>query len=48
MSTFSIEARQAVVKYELGSEAYKIYSQYNLFQNKEGLQMRIPFDLSIN
>jgi len=46
--SFSTETKQALIENVLGKEAYKVYSQYNIFNNQEGLQMRMPFDLSIN
>lgn len=46
--TFNTQARQSVIKYEIGEEAYKLYSDYKTFTSQEGLQMRIPYNLDIN
>jgi len=48
MKSLSTEARQSLIKVELGEEAYRIYSSFNSFNNQEGLQMRMPYDFSIN
>ena len=48
MKSLSTEARHTLIKHELGTEAYKVYSNYKSYNNQEGLQMRMPFDLSIN
>ncbi len=48
MKSFNTEVRQSLIKYELGNEAYKIYSGYNNFSSKEGIQMRLPYDFTIN
>ena len=48
LESFSAEARMTLLRYELGSDAYQIYSEYNSFIKREGLQMRIPYTISIN
>ena len=48
MKSLSTEARQSLIKLELGEEAYKIYSNYGRFKNQEGAQMIMPYSLSIN
>lgn len=48
MKTFSTEARMSLLKLELGDDIYKIYSDYNSFIKREGLQMRVPYNISIN
>lgn len=48
MKSLSTEARQSLIKLELGEEAYKIYSNYKSFSSQEGVQMLMPYSLSIN
>ncbi len=48
LESLSSEARQTLIKMELGDEAFKLYTDYKTFMDQEGLQMRIPFNYSIN
>lgn len=48
MKSLSTEARQSLLKLEIGEEAYKIYSNYSRFKSQEGAQMIMPYSLSIN
>jgi protease-4 len=48
IKSLSVETRQALLKLELGNEAYNIYSNYNSLKNKEGVQMLMPYSLTIN
>jgi len=48
MKSLSSEARLNLIKYELGSEVFDIYSHLNLLNKREGAQMLMPFNLSIN
>lgn len=48
MKSLSTEARQSLLEIELGEEAYNIYSNFNSFNKQEGLQMLMPYNLSIN
>lgn len=48
LKSLSTEAKQSLIKLELGEEAYNIYSNYTKYNNMEGAQMILPYSLKIN
>ncbi|MEN8137157.1 MAG: signal peptide peptidase SppA [Bacteroidota bacterium] len=48
LESFSSEAKLYLIKEELGDDAYKLYSDYKSYINSEGIQARIPFNITIN
>jgi protease-4 len=48
IKSLSTEARLKLIKLELGEEAFKIYSDYSKFNKREGVQMLMPYSLTIN
>lgn len=48
MKSLGTEVETSLLKYGLGEDAFKVYSDYKSFSQRKGIQMSLPYDISIN